>query len=365
MFWSISVIAVFLCSVFCAGILIPQILLIAFRKSLFDIPDERKIHHSAVPRLGGMAFAPVVLFSASLLLGVTLAMGNMDYLNQLLLEIKPVAFLICAVIMLYVVGLADDLVGVKYRAKFVVQILCAIMFIASGTYVCDFSGVLFCGELFSWFGILFTMLLVVFVINAINLIDGVDGLASGLSGVALLFYGTMFFMMGEYVYSVVAFATLGAVVQFFYYNVFGKAEKQQKIFMGDTGALTIGILLCFLAIKLSQHDLGETHGVNPLVMAFAPLIIPCFDVIRVFMGRIRRNKNPFLPDKSHIHHKLIAVGMSTRLTMITIIVCSIIFTALNILLSPYMNVNILLLLDVFVWVVFNVWLTRKIGTRAS
>ena len=147
--------------------------------------------------------------------------------------------------------------------------------------------------------------------------------------------------------------------------MFGKAEKQQKIFMGDTGALTIGILLCFLAIKLSQHDLGETHGVNPLVMAFAPLIIPCFDVIRVFMGRIRRNKNPFLPDKSHIHHKLIAVGMSTRLTMITIIVCSIIFTALNILLSPYMNVNILLLLDVFVWVVFNVWLTRKIGTRAS
>ena len=86
MFWSISVIAVFLCSVFCAGILIPQILLIAFRKSLFDIPDERKIHHSAVPRLGGMAFAPVVLFSASLLLGVTLAMGNMDYLNQLLLN---------------------------------------------------------------------------------------------------------------------------------------------------------------------------------------------------------------------------------------------------------------------------------------
>ena len=130
MFWSISVIAVFLCSVFCAGILIPQILLIAFRKSLFDMPDERKIHHSAVPRLGGMAFAPVVLFSASLLLGVTLAMGDMAYLNQLLLQIKPVAFLICAVIMLYVVGLADDLVGVKYRAKFVVQILCAIMFIA-------------------------------------------------------------------------------------------------------------------------------------------------------------------------------------------------------------------------------------------
>ncbi|MBQ5664152.1 MAG: undecaprenyl/decaprenyl-phosphate alpha-N-acetylglucosaminyl 1-phosphate transferase, partial [Bacteroidaceae bacterium] len=356
MFWSISVVAVFLCSVICAGILIPQILLIAFRKSLFDIPDERKIHRSAVPRLGGMAFAPVVLFSTCLLLGVTLAMGNMTYFKELLLDIKSVSFLICAVIMLYLVGLADDLVGVRYRAKFIVQILCALMFVAADVYMCDFCGVMFCGKLYSWFGILFTMVLVVFVINAINLIDGVDGLASGLSGVALLFYGTMFYIIGEYVYALIAFATLGAVIQFFYYNVFGKAEKQQKIFMGDTGALTIGVLLCFLALKLCSHKAEDVHGVNPLVMAFAPLIVPCFDVIRVFFGRIRRHCNPFMPDKSHIHHKLIAVGMTPRLTMITIILCSVVLTATNILLSPYLNVNIILLLDVVVWVVFNVWL---------
>ena len=287
MFWSLSVVAVFLCSVICAGILIPQILLVAFRKALFDIPDERKIHRSAVPRLGGMAFAPVVLFSTALLLGVTLALGNMTYLNELLLDIKSVAFLICAVIMLYLLGLADDLVGVRYRAKFIVQILCAVMFVAAGVYVHDFCGVLFLGELYSWFVILFTMLLVVFVINDINLLDGVDGLGSGLSGVARFFYGTMFYMMGEHVYALISFATLGAVVQFFYYNVFGKAEKQQKIFMGDTGALTIGILLCFFALKLCSHRAEDVQGTNPLVMAFAPLIVPCFDVVRVFFGRIR------------------------------------------------------------------------------
>ena len=365
MFWNLSVIAVFLCSVICAGIIIPQILLIAFRKSLFDIPDERKIHRSAVPRLGGMAFAPVVLFSTVLLLGVTLAIGNTTYLNELLLEIKSISFLICAVIMLYLVGLADDLIGVKYRAKFIVQILCAVMFIAADVYMCDFCGVMFCGELYSWFSILFTMLLVVFVINAINLIDGVDGLASGLSGVALLFYGIMFYMIGEYVYSLIAFATLGAVVQFFYYNVFGNAEKQQKIFMGDTGALTIGILLCFLALKLCSHKVEDIHGVNPWVMAVAPLIVPCFDVVRVFLGRIRRHNNPFLPDKTHIHHKLIAIGMTPRLTMITIIFSSIIFTAVNILLSPYLNVNVLLLFDVVIWVLFNMWLSRKIARLSN
>ena len=361
MFWSLSVVAVFLCSVICAGILIPQILLVAFRKALFDVPDERKIHCLAVPRLGGMAFAPVALFSTALLLGVTLAIGNMTYLNELLLDIKSVAFLICAVIMLYLVGLADDLIGVKYMAKFIAQILCAMMFVAAGVYMRDFCGVMFLGELYSWFGILFTMFLVVFVINAINLIDGVDGLASGLSGVALFFYGTMFYMMEEYVCALISFATLGAVIQFFYYNVFGKAEMQQKIFMGDTGALIIGLLLCYLALKLCSHKAEDVQGVNPLVMAFAPLIVPCFDVIRVFFGRIRRRCNPFLPDKTHIHHKLMAAGMSPRLTMITIILCSVVFTALNIVLSPYVNVNILLLLDVAAWVAFNGWLTYRIS----
>ena len=363
MFWSLSVVAVFLCSVICAGILIPQILLVAFRKALFDVPDERKIHRSAVPRLGGMAFAPVVLFSTALLLGVTLALGKMAYFNELLLDKKSVAFLICAVIMLYLVGLADDLVGVRYRAKFIVQILCAVMFVAAGIYVRDFCGVLFLHRLCPWFGVLFTMILVVFVINAINLIDGVDGLASGLSGVALFFYGTMFFMIGEYVYALIAFATLGAVVQFFYYNVFGKAEKQQKIFMGDTGALTIGILLCFLALKLCSHSASEVNGANPVVMAFAPLIVPCFDVVRVFFGRIRRRSNPFMPDTSHIHHKLMAAGLTPRMTMIAIIVCSVVFTALNIVLSSYINVNLLLLLDVGAWVAFNAWLARRISAR--
>lgn len=365
MFWIISLIAVFVCSIMFAGVLIPQILLIAFRNSLFDVPDERKIHRAAVPRLGGMAFAPVILFTSVLLLGISLAIGNNAYLDCLLVELEQVAFLICAVTMLYLVGLADDLVGVRYRAKFIVQILCALMFIVSGVYLRNFCGVAFCNEIHPIIGSLFTLLIIVFVINAINLIDGVDGLASGLSCVALLFYGIMFYMLEEYVYAVFAFSTMGAVIQFFYYNVFGKAEKQKKIFMGDTGALTIGILLSFFALKLCSHDKSEINDVNPLVMAAAPLILPCFDVVRVFLGRIRRGNNPFLPDKTHIHHKLIAVGLSTRVTMIVLIVISLLFTMLNIMLSPYINANIMLLSDIAVWVVFNMWLTKVIAKKQS
>ncbi len=361
MFWNVILIAAFLCSVISAGVLIPQILLIAFRKSLFDVPDERKIHKALVPRLGGMAFAPVVLFTSALLLGATLALDNKAFLVELLGEIEQVAFLICAITMLYLVGLADDLVGVKYRAKFIVQILCAVMFVVSGVYLQNFCGIAFCNEIHPIIGALFTLVLIVFVINAINLIDGVDGLASGLSGVALMFYGIMFYMLGEYIYAVLSFSTLGALVQFFYYNVFGKAENQKKIFMGDTGALTIGIVLSFLALKLCLHDRAEINNINPLVMAAAPLILPCFDVVRVFMGRIRRGNNPFLPDKTHIHHKLMAIGMSTRMTMITIIIISVMFTLLNIVASPYLNANLLLLLDVVIWITFNMWLSSKIA----
>lgn len=148
---------------------------------------------------------------------------------------QVVSFIICAVIMLYLVGLADDLIGVKYRAKFVVQMMCALLLVASSLSLCDFRGVLFIHTLSPWVSIPFTILLVVFIINAINLIDGVDGLASGLTGIALLFYGIIFYLLHEYAYALVAFSTLGTVIPFFYYNVFGKAEKQKKIFMGDRG----------------------------------------------------------------------------------------------------------------------------------
>ena len=359
MFWTISTLAVLIVSVVSAGILIPQILLVAFRKELFDVPDERKIHRSAVPRLGGMAFAPVVFFSISLVLGASIALGYDTLYQEVIGDMQSVSLVISAVIMLYLVGLADDLIGVKYRAKFVVQIICALLLVGAGMSLSHFHGALFIDTLPFWLAIPFTILLVVFVINAINLIDGVDGLASGLTGIALLFYGVIFCLLHEYIYALIAFSTLGTVIPFFYYNVFGKAEKQKKIFMGDTGALTIGLLLCFLSLKLCTCDTTTMLCINPLEMAISPLLVPCFDVVRVFMRRIRNHKNPFMPDKTHIHHKLMGIGLNQRVTMISILLISLTFSIISILLSPYIDVNLLLLLDLSVWILFNIWLTKK------
>lgn len=358
--WLINCAAVLILCVFCAGFVIPQILLIAFRKKLFDVPDERKIHKSLVPRLGGIAFNPVILFSIFFVFGVNIAFGNSQVSMTLLSEICPLIFCFCAMLILYLVGVADDLIGVKYRAKFFAQILCAVLLIAGGIWINNFHGALNVYEIPSVIGMPFTVLLIVFIINAINLIDGIDGLASGLSAIATLIYGVSFFLIGDYLCAVLSFATFGVLIPFFYFNVFGDVEKRKKIFMGDTGSLTIGIILSFLSIRMSMYPLDECiWNTNPLVLAFTPLFVPCCDVVRVYLHRVRNGKNPFLPDKTHIHHKLLAIGMHQRMAMMTIVLGNFFLVIANIYLSRYLNINVLLLIDVLSWIIANIWLSKK------
>ena len=345
-YWIINILSVCLASVFFAGILIPKILLIAFRKRLFDVPDARKIHHVAVPRLGGIAFKPVIFLSIALCLGINLSLGNGRMLLSLDGDVCTLAFGYCCMVVLYLVGMADDLIGIRYRAKFVIQILCGLMFVAGGLGMTGLYGLFGVHGIPVWLGASITVVAVVFIINSI------------------FFYGVSFFIMGEYFYSMLSFSALGVLIPFFYYNVFGNAERGRKIFMGDTGSLTIGVLLCFLGMKLLA-DLPEENSlhVNPFVLAFSPLIVPCFDVVRVFIHRIRKGCNPFLPDKSHIHHKLLALGMSQRSAMITIVVSSFVITATNVALSGLCNITVLLLADVAFVTGMNVWLSGRIREK--
>ncbi len=364
LYWILNITSVFALCVFLSGIVIPQILLIAFRKKLFDEQDERKIHKGAVPRLGGIAFKPVIFLSMALALGINLVLGKGELFLNFQGDLVSFAFGFCSIMILYLVGMADDLIGVRYLAKFVVQILCGIMLIAGGIWLSNLHGIFYLHELPKWFAYPFTILVVVFIINSVNLIDGIDGLASGLCCVALGFYGFTFFAMHDYIYAMLSFATLGVLIPFFYYNVFGDVNKRKKIFMGDTGALTIGMILCFLSIKLSMCiPKGAATGTNPMVLAFAPLIIPCFDVVRVYFHRLRNGCNPFLPDKNHIHHKLLAVGIPQRRAMISIVLVSVVVSFCNIIASKYIHVNILLLVDMAIWILINMWLSSHIKKR--
>lgn len=363
-FWFANVGVTFLLCTFLAGIVIPQILLIAFRKRLFDIQDERKIHKGVVPRLGGIAFTPVIFFTIFFMLGVDLMLGHAEILSEVGRESRPVFFGFCSITILYLIGMADDLIGVKYRAKFAAQILCSILIIAGGIYIGDLHGIFGINRLPVWIGYLATPLAIVFIINAINLIDGIDGLASGLCSIVCLYYGIIFYIFGYYAYSMLSFATLGVLIPFFYYNVFGKVERHKKIFMGDTGSLTVGIMISFLGIKMTQcvpEAISQIY--NPMILVFSPLIIPCLDVVRVYLHRIKTKKNPFLPDKNHIHHKLMALGLSQRPTMILIVTVALLLTLCNVFLSKYINATLLLIIDVTGWTLLNMWLTFKIKQK--
>ena len=211
-------------------------------------------------------------------------------------------------------------------------------------------------ELSVYVGIPFTILTVVFITNAINLIDGIDGLASGLSSVALLIFTFLFIEKGLWSYAMLAAGTFGVLVPFFYYNVFGSVERARKIFMGDTGSLTLGYTLSFLAIKYSQHNADiRPYTEGAFIIAFSTMIIPAFDVVRVVLVRIREGHSPFEPDKNHIHHKLLAIGLSPRKAMLSLLFMSCSFSAANILLVPYVNNTVLLVADIVIWIGLNLW----------
>lgn len=364
-YWIESTLLTFAVSILITGILIPKIILIAFRKQLFDQPDERKIHRGVVPRLGGIAFFPAILFSVALVAGINLRGGN-EYFALALEECAiPLLFEVCAVILLYLVGIADDLIGVRYRAKFVVQIISGILIVSSGMYIGNFYGLLWLDEIPMWLSWMFTILVIVGIVNAINLIDGIDGLASGLSAIALITYTIVFFQGGQYIFAMLAAGAAGTLVPFFYYNVFGDPGRQKKIFMGDTGSLTTGLILVFCSIAVVALYPVSTHpyAYNPVVIAVCPLMIPAFDVVRVYFHRIRCHRNPFLPDKGHIHHKLLALGMKQSSALLFILLASAIFIGCNVMLSPYTNPNLLFGADIVVWTLANILLTKAIRRR--
>ena len=342
--------------------IIPGILVVAHHKNLFDLPDERKVHDRPIPRLGGVTFFPVIVF-------VMCVIGLLLYIY---LPMKPAFFqpngipeflgLLAGLTLLYVIGIGDDLIGVRYSHKFLIQIISAFMIPLSGLYINHFYGLFGIYEIPAFVGIPLTLLLTVFITNAINLIDGIDGLASGLCIVALGMFGVTFALEGQWMYTLLAFVCVGVIIPFFCYNVYGNVEKGHKIFMGDTGSLTLGFILSMMVMKYCMHTPGEAEAVDgaPLVTAFSILLVPCLDVIRVVLGRVKRKANPFKPDRTHLHHKFLNMGLTARRSMLCIQLMAISFIVVTYgLINLGVNANIVFVLDVVVWTLVNMMFSRR------
>ncbi len=356
-----------LLAAFMGQTIIPRIMVISLRKRLFDEPDERKVHTRPIPRLGGVSFFPVILFVFCLLTAYRVMKGHFPNNMFTINVVSEMLALFAGLTLLYLIGISDDLVGVRYRTKLRIQIISSAFFPLSGLYINDFYGLLGIHAVTPWVGIPLTMLLVVFVTNAINLIDGIDGLASSICIVALSMLGGIFAMSSMWLYAQLAFAAVGVLIPFFLYNVFGNAEKGRKIFMGDTGSLTLGYILSFFVIKYCMY-LGPENVQSsgaPIVIAFSILLVPCLDVIRVVLGRLRRKAHPFHPDRTHFHHKFIDMGFSPRNSLILIqfiSTCFIVGTIVTVYAG--VNANIVLALDVIIWTILNIWFTKVIDKKS-
>ena len=346
------------------AIVIPSIVRVANKINLFDVQDGRKVHKGNVPRLGGIAFLPAILFTLLTVVAVMTRFLPQD-IHVTYAPITEIMMAAAGCIVLYLVGIMDDVIGVSYRSKFVLQIMAAALICCSGLYISDLHGVLGIHSLHPLLGIPLTIVIIVFIINSINLIDGIDGLASGLCIFGGIGYALMFRYLKMDMNLVLTVSMLGVLLMFYLYNVFGKPGVT-KIFMGDTGSLTMGFILAYFAIKLccSEEFLPKDRleGTQLFVYAISVIIIPVLDVFRVFFARLVDGKSPFYPDKRHIHHKFLALGMSMRQARWAIFGISFAFVAVNILLSFVLelNINLVIIADLLLWILMNMYISSRV-----
>ena len=311
---------------------IPVILQIAEQKKLYDIPDERKVHTRPVASLGGVG-----IFGGFLLAALLSIQG---YLNP------EFQYFFAAALVIFFLGLRDDIMILSATKKFIGQIIAASILIHLGGIRLDSMFGLFGFEQVpEGFSLALSYLTIIVVINSFNLIDGVDGLAASLGILSMLVFGIYFFIIDHPAYSLLAFSMAGSLVAFMIFN-----HHPAKIFMGDSGSLMIGLVNSILVIKfinMASAPFVTVPITSAVAIGFAILIVPLLDTLRVFSIRIINGRSPFTPDRNHVHHLLLDRGLShsaVTFTCVTINVAFILLAWLGRSLGPnYLMLSLLLL----------------------
>ena len=232
---TIYLVSAFILSMVCGFIFTPAILDFCKRKKLYDLPNGRKVHHNAIPRMGGISFFPSMVLAFVGCLFLIASNSGIDHP----FGIWSASFL-AGLGIIYITGIVDDLIGLNATTKFAAQICAASLLPIAGLYLNNLYGLFGIYEIPTYVGIPLTIFIIVFIDNAMNLIDGIDGLAASLSLLALAGFLAYFvhYEVFTYTYTILTVGMMGALVAFLYFNLFGKPEKNTKIFMGDSGSLS-------------------------------------------------------------------------------------------------------------------------------
>lgn len=302
-----TVIVSFCISLFLVGWIHPRLVKIALMKNIVDNPDARKLQRTPVPVLGGVA----VFF------GIVIGIGSMSAF----VNCSGLLIVIMSMMAMLYTGTMDDILNLSPGLRFLIEIIVVLLLIFVGGYcIDDFQGLWGIGPIAGWIAVPLTVFAAVGIINAINLIDGVNGLSSGFCITACILFGVLFYLAGEVTMTVLAAVSVGALIPFFFHNVFGKTSK---MFIGDGGTLVMGTVMSVFVIEILRTDsecaayVGPNVGLVPFTLAV--LSIPVFDTLRVMSTRILKGSSPFHPDKTHLHHMFIELGASHAATTLAIL----------------------------------------------
>lgn len=347
-----SVLLGFITALCLTYVVIPVIIRIARNKKLYDRPNERSAHFEPTPSLGGIA-----IFGGAVC--ATVVWTPPAYFGQL-------QYVLAAFIIIFLIGVKDDLSPLSPLKKLAGQLLAALILVYQANLrISSLYGILGVQELPDLFSFLFSIIVIVGIMNAFNLIDGINGLAGSVGLLACFIWGCWFYAVGEMAFCVLSFALAGALVAFLKFNV-----TPARIFMGDTGSLLVGTVCAVLAIKfieLQRNISVDQHYALHAAPAIAIgiLILPLFDTVRVLCRRIWLGYPPFRPDRSHIHHMLLDLGLSHMQATTLLLGVNLFFITGAFVLSRLGNMALLVLelgcAMVFSSLLYRMALRRKIG----
>ena len=306
-----------------ALLLTPWVIRLAHLVGAVDQPNERKTHQKPMPRMGGVA----VLASFALSLGV-LWLLNPDLVSRIWIWDRQSSWIGIALLLMLALGIWDDIRTLGPGQKFVAQLAIASLVFFAGFRIQIISFPNTAGHLqLNVFEYVATMLWIIGVTNAVNLIDGLDGLASGVGMISCLTIAPIAYLNSDYGTAILAVLMAGGLLGFLRYN-FNPAQ----IFLGDSGSLVLGFVLAVLSIKSSTKATTAFAIVVPILALGLPIMETLLSMLRRFLSSIYPNavssslpaklKTMFLPDKGHIHHRLIASGLSHRRAVLTLYIVS-------------------------------------------
>lgn len=323
---------------FAVAFLVTPIVILVLRKAnIGDAPGGRKIHKKFTPSMGGIGF----IFATFVALGI----WGWQF------PLPDIRYLIGAIALMFFVGLRDDMVELKAKHKLLGQFLAVLLVVVVGDIrIKDFHGFMGIAELPLLISYGFSSFVLLALTNAFNLIDGLDGLAGTIATISLSLLGGWFYIQGLESYAILSFTLLGGILAFLVFN-----WHPAKIFMGDTGSLTLGFALGSLVVAFMEQNAALPQGaylrLEPSFTAGIVLMIyPLYDMARVFTRRISQGKHPMTADKSHVHHFLMRSGLKHNEVALILGAIQILLISLVFLLGNYSDNLILPILSAIVLV---------------